>query len=77
MPNIVPRAGLILSRWRMKETKEGIIIGPKVSIDKIQSNIYWSEGNTAWEYRGNASVVLGQEIEHWIEFGSVQRFGQR
>ena len=42
---------------------EGIIIGPKVSIDKIQSGIYWSEGNTAWEYRGNASVFLGQEIE--------------
>jgi hypothetical protein len=22
-------------------------------------------------------VFLGLEIEHWIEFGSVQRFGQR
>jgi hypothetical protein len=48
-----------------------------VSIDKIQSGIDWSEGNTAWDYRGNASVFLGQEIEHWIEFGSVHRFRQR
>ena len=35
--------------------------------------------NTAWDYRGNASVFIGQEIEieHYIEFGSVHCFGQR
>jgi hypothetical protein len=46
-------------------------------MDEIQSGVYWSEGNTAWEYREHTSVFLGQEIEHWIEFGSVHHFGQR
>ena len=52
-----------------------------MSIDKIQSGIDWSEGNTAWDYRGNASVFLGQEIEIEVELsiesGSAHCFGQR